>query len=323
MPAKLDREGHRDRLRREHVVAAKKRIAVTATKVDAALKVIHKKYGNDSITTFLTHDQEPMQCFSTGHPTIDDVLTGDVDDKMNTVKGSGKGLPTGRIIEIYGPESAGKSTLMLEFIKGVQESGGRAAYIDVEHAFDPRYAQKGIGIDMATLLFSQPTSAEQALGIAVDLAKSKAVDLIVIDSVAALVPEREDEKDVGAHSPGLHAKLMSQALRKITGYASRNKVTVIFVNQIRNKIGVFFGSPETTTGGLSLKFYASIRLDIRRVKTLKKGTKAYGIRSRVRAVKNKVSVPFREWHMDIERGQGITHVYGDLEFAGGGGGDDD
>src|ERR1019366_4127039 len=205
----------------------------------------------------------------------------------------GGGLPKGRVVEIYGPESSGKTTVALHAIAEVQRNGGTAAFIDAEHALDPSYAKR-IGVDTENLLLSQPDNGEQALEIVETLVRSNAVDLIVVDSVAALVPRAEIEGDMGDSHMGLQARLMSQALRKLTGIISRSKATVIFINQIRMKIGVMFGNPETTTGGNALKFYASVRMDIRRIGQLKQGDEIIGNRTRVKVVKNKIAPPFRQ-----------------------------
>lgn len=306
-------------MRAKHSVESKKIVVKQDAATAKKLEKLNKKFGEGSIAILGGGAVSATNGIPTKWRELDDLLTGETDADDRTVPGTGIGMPTGRIIEIYGQEAVGKTTIVLDLIAAAQAAGKRCAYIDAEHALDTKYAKRGPGVDLTRLLFNQPDTAEQAIDVVLSLIAEDLADVIVVDSVAALTPEAEVDDDMGDSHVALQARLIAKACRKLVGPVSRGNKLLIMVNQLRSKIGVTWGSPWTTTGGNSLKFFASVRLEITKVKTLKKGTKTTGIRSRLRTVKNKAAAPFRELFLDIQPNRGIVAIHGDPEF----GGDDD
>jgi recombination protein RecA len=301
-------------------VPAKPRDKTWDKKLEKLQAALEKKFKFRAFSTVASGSRAAnIRAQPSGWQEIDDLITGETDGSSKTIAGSGLGWPRGRIIEIYGKESVGKTTLALLIVAAFQRAGEEAAYIDAEHALDVTYAAK-LGVDMKRLQLGQPDSAEETLQVVQEACDSGLFGVVVVDSVAALTPEAELKGDMGDAHVGLHARLMSQALRKLKGIVDRRNVLLVFINQTRMKIGVMWGNPETTTGGNALKFYASVRLELVNVKTMKKGTQVSGRRIRIRAVKNKVAPPFREVFADFEPNVGIARVHADPDL---GGGDDD
>lgn len=318
----VERNKKIEKLRRRHVRDVAARGSRTSRVIDDTLKALIKKYGAGSIMTVANQTRVMnVQGIPTGWQALDDLLTGETNESGRTVAGSGIGVPRGRIIEIAGPEASGKTTLALHIIAAAQKQGLLCGFIDAEHALDTKYASS-LGVNLETLVLSQPDSGEQCIDITKDLARTGTFGVLVVDSVAALEPEAEQFKkgkiaSVRDSVVGAQARLMSRALRGLVSICAKTSTLLIFTNQLREKIGVMWGNPETTPGGKALKFYASIRLDVRKVKTLKKGTRAVAHRARIRANKNKVAPPFREVHADIYPNIGIKTVYEDPNFDDG------